>query len=66
MANMKETWKKAGKGMGEAGKSIGFAFRDLGKAIVHTASVGVKKADDWANPDEQEAAAEAEKKENEE
>ena len=67
MANMKETWKKAGKGMGEAGKSIGFAFRDLGKAIVHSASVGAKKADVWANSDEEEAAkVETEKEETEE
>lgn len=48
MADLKNTWKKTGK-------DLGHAFRDLGKAIVHTAAVGAKKADAWADPDAQEA-----------
>lgn len=64
MAGLKDTWKSTGKGLGHA-------FRDLGKAVVHTVSLGAKKADSWANPDEQEdskapeAAAPAEKKDDE-
>ena len=67
MASMKDSWKQAGKGMGTAGKSIGYAFRDLGKSLIRTASVGAKKADDWANHEEQEetVAVETEKKDEE-
>lgn len=40
--SLRDNWKETGVGLGHA-------FRDLGKTIVKTASVGVKKADDWAN-----------------
>ena len=66
-------WKKTGKGIGDAFKSIGddnvntgssfgHAFRDLGKTIIKSAKVGVDKADEWANGDDAKAepAAEAE------
>ena len=52
MSNLKNTWKKTGK-------DLGFAFRDLGKAIVHTAAVGAKKADVWSDPEQQEADVKA-------
>ena len=53
--DLKETWK-------ETGKDLGHAFRDLGKAIIKTGSTALKKADDWANG-EDEAQEEPESKE---
>ena len=44
--DLKTTWKETGKG-------IGFAFRDLGKAIIKTGSTAMKKADEWANGEEE-------------
>ena len=39
---LKNTWKDTGKGLGHA-------FRDLGKAIIKTGATAAKKADNWAN-----------------
>lgn len=39
---LKDTWKETGKG-------LGFAFRDLGKAVIKTAKTGIDQADKWAN-----------------
>ena len=36
----------------EPGKGLGFAFRDLGKAIIKSGATAVKKADDWANKED--------------
>jgi len=47
MADLKDSWKDAGKGLGHA-------FRDLGKAAVKTAKVGIKKVDEWANSSDEE------------
>lgn len=62
MADLKNTWKEAGKG-------IGFAFRDLGKAVISTAKIGVDKVDEWANGNDTEkstgAVPETEKKDEE-
>lgn len=50
MADLKDSWKETGVGLGHA-------FRDLGKTLVKTVTTGVKKADEWANsedkPDEE-------------
>ena len=43
MANdLKNSWKEAGKG-------LGFAFRDLGKTLIKTGAEVANKADAWAN-----------------
>ncbi len=47
MADLKESWKETGKGLGNA-------FMDLGKTLVKTAAFGVKKAEEWANSDDTE------------
>lgn len=39
---LKDTWKDVGKG-------LGFAFRDLGKAVIKSARTGVEIVDEWAN-----------------
>lgn len=61
MPDLKNSWKDAGKGLGHA-------FRDLGKAFADTAKTGVRKVDEWANGDDDkkdEAKAEnADKEEN--
>lgn len=53
--DLRDTWKATGKG-------LGFAFRDLGKALVKTGATAFKKADNWANKEdnEEESAASAE------
>lgn len=43
---LKDSWKETGVGLGHA-------FRDLGKTLVKTVATGVKKADEWANGEEQ-------------
>lgn len=59
MSDLKNTWKEAGKGLGHA-------FRDLGKAVASTAKTGVRKVDEWANgdDDQKKPEADAEKKDN--
>jgi hypothetical protein len=47
MADLKDSWKDTGKGLGNA-------FKSLGKSIVRSAATGVKKVDNWANPEEEE------------
>lgn len=47
--DLKDTWKKTGIGLGHA-------FRDLGKAVLKSGAVAVKKADEWANREEDEKA----------
>lgn len=39
--SMKENWK-------ETGTELGHAFKNLGKTLIKTAAVGVKKAEKWA------------------
>jgi hypothetical protein len=56
--DLKDTWKETGKG-------IGFAFRDLGKAIIKTGATALNKANEWANSEdgeEQEKKAQDDKK----
>ncbi len=43
--DLRGKWKETGKG-------LGFAFRDLGKAIIKSGATAVKKADDWANKED--------------
>lgn len=56
MADLKDSWKGAGKGLGHA-------FRDLGKAFATTAKTGIRKVDQWANEDDLEKKPEDEKNE---
>lgn len=49
--DLKDSWKETGKGLGHA-------FRDLGKALIKTGATAVKKADEWANREEEEENAE--------
>ena len=55
--DLRDTWKETGKGLGHA-------FRDLGKTLVKTGATAVKKADEWANREDngEETAAESEDK----
>lgn len=46
--NLKDTWKQTGTGLGHA-------FRDLGKSIVKSVRVGMDKADEWAEGEDQTA-----------
>ena len=46
MAELKNSWKETGKGLGHA-------FRDLGKTIIKTAAKGAKKANEWANGEDE-------------
>lgn len=41
--DLKDTWKDVGKG-------LGFAFRDLGKAVIKSAKTGIDEVNNWANP----------------
>jgi len=50
--DLKDSWKDTGVGLGHA-------FRDLGKTLIKTGAKAIKKADEWANgDDEQEQPAE--------
>lgn len=44
--DLKENWKETGVGLGHA-------FRDLGKSIIKTGATALKKADEWANKEEE-------------
>lgn len=55
--DLKDSWKQTGIGLGHA-------FRDLGKSIVKSGTYGLKKAEEWANGD-QENAPQAENTANE-
>lgn len=44
--DLRGKWKETGIGLGHA-------FRDLGKTIIKSGATAVKKADDWANGDDQ-------------
>lgn len=44
MSELKKMWK-------ETGKEVCGAVESLGKSIVKTAKLGIKKADEWANND---------------
>ena len=48
MADLKDSWKETGGGLGHA-------FKNRGKSIVKSVKVGVTKADEWANKDDYEA-----------
>ena len=68
MSDLKDSWKKTGKGFANAfhnlgedtkslkenGKDFGHAFRDLGKSVIKSAKKGIVKVDEWANGDNQE------------
>jgi len=43
--SLKDNWKQTGVGLGHA-------FRDLGKSVIKSVATGVKKADDWANKED--------------
>ena len=44
--SLRDSWKKAGVGIGHAAK-------DLGKAFADTAKTSVRKVNDWANGDDE-------------
>ncbi len=44
--SLKDTWKSTGSDLGNA-------FKGLGKSIIKSASTAAKKADEWANGDEE-------------
>lgn len=53
MGDLRENWKETGVGLGHA-------FKNLGKSIVKSVKVGVVKADEWANGDDNEKTEGAE------
>ncbi len=55
--DLKNAWKETGKG-------IGHAFRDLGKTLLRTGAVAAKKAEEWANSDDNAETATENKTEN--
>lgn len=57
--DLKDTWK-------ETGTALGHAFRDFGKTLIKTGATAIKKADEWANKEEETPAAEEPKQESEE
>ncbi len=52
MGDLRENWKETGVGLGHA-------FKNLGKSIVKSVKVGVVKADEWANGDDNEKTEDA-------
>lgn len=52
MGDLRENWKETGVGLGHA-------FKNLGKSIVKSVKVGVVKADEWANGEDNEKAEDA-------
>ncbi len=50
--SLKDTWKSTGSDLGNA-------FKGLGKTLIKTASTAAKKADDWANSDDENIVEEA-------
>ena len=44
--SLKDSWKKAGVGLGHAAK-------DLGKAFADTAKTSVRKVNEWANSEDE-------------
>ena len=44
--DLKTSWKETGVGLGHA-------FRDLGKTILKTGKTAIKKADEWANSEDE-------------
>lgn len=57
--DLRGTWKETGVGLGHA-------FRDLGKTLIKTGANVVKKADNWANGDDNAEQQEAQNAENSE
>ena len=53
MGDLRENWKETGVGLGHA-------FKNLGKSIVKSVKVGVVKADEWANGEDNEKTEAAE------
>lgn len=52
---LKDNWKKVGKGFGELGKDLGELGKDLGVSIVKSVKKGAEKVSEWAdNEDEKE------------
>ena len=43
--DLKDSWK-------DTGRDLGHAFRDLGKTLLKTGKTALKKADEWANREE--------------
>ena len=54
--DLRGTWKETGVGLGHA-------FRDLGKTLIKTGATAVKKADEWANGNEEKPQVAEETKE---
>lgn len=46
---LKDNWKKVGKGFGELGKDLGELGKDLGVSIVKSVKKGAEKVSEWAD-----------------
>lgn len=46
---LKDNWKKVGKGFGEIGKDLGELGKDLGVSIVKSVKKGAEKVSEWAD-----------------
>jgi hypothetical protein len=51
---LKDNWKKVGKGFGELGKDLGELGKDLGVSIVKSVKKGAEKVSEWADDDKKE------------
>lgn len=51
--DLKSSWKETGVGLGHA-------FRDLGKTLIKTGANAMKKADEWANGEDNSSKDKAE------
>ncbi len=49
--DLRGSWK-------QTGKELGHAFKDLGKTLIKTGATAVKKADAWANREDDEPESE--------
>ena len=56
---LKDNWKKVGKGFGELGKDLGELGKDLGVSIVKSVKKGAEKVSEWADSEEKKDAPHA-------
>ena len=49
---LKDNWKKVGKGFGELDKDLGELGKDLGVSIVKSVKKGAEKVSEWADDED--------------
>jgi Sec-independent protein translocase protein TatA len=56
---LKDNWKKVGKGFGELGKDLGELGKDLGVSIVKSVKKGAEKVSEWADNEDKKEESKA-------